>query len=64
MAASDGHNRGNAGSWVAVLLIIAGTVLGTLALILDSVPLWILTGVALVMGGIMALASRLMEQAY
>jgi FtsH-binding integral membrane protein len=64
VTASDGHNRGNAGSWVAVFLIIAGISLGTVALILDSVPLWIATGIALVLGGAMALASRMMEQAY
>lgn len=64
MTESTGHFKANAGSWIAVYLIIAGFILGTLALILSSVPLWIGTGVALVAGGILALASNIMEQAY
>lgn len=58
------HVKANIGSWIGVYLIIAGFVLGTLALVLSSVPLWVATGVALVAGGICALASNIMEQAY
>ncbi|WP_041939097.1 MULTISPECIES: hypothetical protein [Frankia] len=59
-----GHHKANTGSWLAVLLLIAGSVIGCFALILASVPLWIVTAVLLVGGGIIALASRIMEQAY
>jgi fatty acid desaturase len=58
------HHRASKGAWIAVLLIVAGFAIGAFALPLDSVVLWIVTGVLLVLGGIMALASRLMEQAY
>ncbi|OAA28592.1 hypothetical protein UG55_1005104 [Frankia sp. EI5c] len=59
-----GHVKANMGSWAAVYIVIAGFVLGTLALILGSVPLWIGTAVALVLGAGLALASNIMEQAY
>ncbi|MEX5707018.1 hypothetical protein AB1484_01555 [Parafrankia sp. FMc6] len=59
-----GHVKANVGSWAAVYILIAGFVLGTLALILGSVPLWIATGVAIVAGAAIGLASNIMEQAY
>ena len=58
------HNRSNAGSWLAVMMIIAGFAVGCFALALHSVVLWVLTGAALVVGGIIAMASRIMDQAY
>ncbi|MDT3441566.1 MULTISPECIES: hypothetical protein [unclassified Pseudofrankia] len=60
----SGHHRANVGSWVAVLLIIVGFGTGAFALATHLVALWILTGVALVAGGAIALASRIMDQAY
>ncbi|WP_131746810.1 hypothetical protein [Frankia sp. Cppng1_Ct_nod] len=64
MASSGGHHKANTGSWAAVILIIAGFAIGVFALVLHSVFLWIVTGVALVVGMIAAATSRIMEQAY
>ncbi|AEH09597.1 MULTISPECIES: hypothetical protein [Protofrankia] len=64
MASSSGHHKANVGSWTAVFLIIAAFTVGVFALVLHSVPLWIVTGVALVVGLITAVASQIMEQAY
>jgi len=46
------------------MLIIIGFALGAFALASHSTVLWIMTGVALVAGGVVALAFRIMEQAY
>jgi xanthine/uracil permease len=64
VTSSTGHHRANTGSWAAVVLIILGFTVGVFALVLHSIPLWIITGVALVLGGIVAVASKIMEQAY
>ncbi|WP_322759928.1 hypothetical protein [Frankia sp. Cr2] len=64
VAGSGGHHKANTGSWAAVFLIIAAFSVGTFALVLHSIPLWIVTGVALVAGLITAVASGIMEQAY
>jgi len=58
------HPRGNPGSWAAVSLIIIGFVLGAFALPTGLVVLWILAGVALVAGGVLALTSRIMDQTH
>ncbi|MBX6390531.1 MAG: hypothetical protein IRZ08_16320 [Frankia sp.] len=60
-AAGTGHS-GSTGAWTAVLLIILGFALGAFALATHLLVLWILTGVSLVAGGVMALTSRIMEQ--
>ncbi|SNQ50873.1 conserved hypothetical protein [Frankia canadensis] len=62
--AETGHHKANTGSWLAVLLIIAGFVVGAIALPLASTALWIVTAVLVVGGAAIALASRIMEQAY
>ncbi|MEX5632763.1 hypothetical protein [Parafrankia sp. FMc2] len=62
--AARAHRRGNAGSWLAVALIIVGFVLGALALPTHSIILWIMAGTALVAGGILALRFKIMEQTY
>lgn len=59
-----GGHRANRGSWLAVMLIICGFVVGCVALPTHSVVLWIVAGAALVAGGAVGLASRIMEQAY
>lgn len=64
MASAAGHHHGSPGAWLAVFLIIAGFTVGVFALIFASVPLWIVTGVAVVLGGVVALASGIMDQAY
>jgi len=64
VASETGHHKASTGAWAAVLLIIAGFIIGVFALIFGSVPLWIVTGVLMVAGGILALASRIMDQAY
>ncbi len=64
VASETGHHKANTGSWAAVLLIIVGFVVGTFALPLASVPLWIAAGALLVLGGVFALVSKIMEQAY
>jgi hypothetical protein len=58
------HPRGNPGSWIAITLIIVGFALGAFALPTHAIVLWILTAVGLVGGGILALASRIMEQTH
>jgi hypothetical protein len=63
-SAAAGHRRANLGSWLAVLLIIIGFAMGCFALALHSLTLWVITGVALVVGGVVALLSRILEQAY
>jgi hypothetical protein len=62
--ARGGHRRANGGSWLAVILIICGFVVGCVALPTHSVVLWIVAGAAIVVGGAVGLASRIMEQAY
>jgi hypothetical protein len=64
MARAGGHHRANTGSWLAVMMIILGFALGCFALPTGSLVLWVLTGVAIVVGGVIGLASRIMEQAY
>ncbi len=64
VASSGGHHKANTGSWAAVFLIIVAFSVGVFALVLHSVPLWIVTGASLVIGLIAAAASRIMEQAY
>jgi hypothetical protein len=50
------------GAWIAVLLIVVAFILGVVALIAkNNVAVWIAAGVVLVIGGILALASRIME---
>jgi uncharacterized membrane protein HdeD (DUF308 family) len=61
---SSEHHKASSGAWAAVFLIIAGFTIGLFALIFHSVPLWIVTGVTLAIGGIFAIASKIMEQAY
>jgi hypothetical protein len=63
VASSSGHHSASTGAWVAVLVIVAAFTIGLFALILDSIPLWIATGVAFVVGGILSVTSKLMEQA-
>ena len=64
MAASNGHVSGTPGAWLSVTLVIVGFILGTFALIADSLPLWIATGVVMLAGIVGGFASRIMEQAY
>jgi hypothetical protein len=62
VVADSGGPHGQVGAWISVLLIVAGFVIGTVALIAhNSVVLWIVAGVVLVIGGILALTSRIME---
>jgi small-conductance mechanosensitive channel len=60
----SGHHRANTGSWIAALLIIMGCSVGVFALASHLMALWIVTGVILVAGGVTALTSRIMDQAY
>ncbi len=64
MAGSSGHVKASPGSWLSITLIVVAFVLGTFALILDSIPLWIATGVAMVAGIAGGFASKIMDQAY
>lgn len=60
--AQSGGPHGMAGAWISVMLIVAAFVIGVVALIAhNSVILWIIAGVVFVIGGIGALASRIME---
>jgi hypothetical protein len=64
VSSSSGHVSATPGAWLSVILIIVGFTLGTFALIASSIPLWIATGVVMVAGFIVGVASNIMEQAY
>ena len=64
MTSAIEHHSATPGAWASVILIIAGFTVGVFALVLHSMPLWIVTGVTLAIGGIFAMASKIMEQAY
>ena len=60
--ADVGGPHGQAGAWISVFLIVAAFIIGVAAMIADNSPvLWIIAAVVLVIGGIGALASRIME---
>lgn len=62
MADSSGGPHGAATAWIAVFVIVAAFIIGTVALIANnSVILWIIAGVVMVIGGILAMTSRIME---
>jgi len=57
-----GGPHGQVGAWISVMLIVAAFILGVVAMIDDNnMVIWIIAGVVLVIGGIGALASRIME---
>jgi hypothetical protein len=64
VASSSGHVKASPGAWVSVTLVVIAFILGTFALIVDSIPLWIATGVVMVAGIAGGFASRIMDQAY
>ena len=64
VASSSGHVKASPGAWVSVTLVVIAFILGTFALIVHSVPLWIATGVVMVAGIAGGFASRIMDQAY
>lgn len=58
----SGGPHGQAGAWISVFLIVAAFIIGVVALIDENnVVIWIIAAVVLVIGGILALASRIME---
>jgi hypothetical protein len=60
--ADTGGPHGQVGAWISVFVIVAAFVVGVFALIAHNSPvLWIIAAVVLVIGGILALASRIME---
>ena len=62
MAQAEGGPQGKTGAWLSVFLIVAAFILGDIALISDNnVIVWIVAAVVLVLGGVLALASRIME---
>jgi hypothetical protein len=61
VADSGGPHAGVA-AWLTVFLIVAGFVVGTVALILHNNPIiWGAAAAVLVVGGILGLTSRIME---
>ena len=63
--AEAGGPHGQTGAWIAVFVIVAAFIIGTAAVIAHNNPvLWIITGVTLVIGGVLALTSRIMELAH
>ncbi|MGZ4619675.1 MAG: hypothetical protein ACXV3F_13395 [Frankiaceae bacterium] len=54
--------RGKRGSWLGVILIIAAFIVGLIGLIETNWVVGVVGGVLLVIGGITALASNIMEQ--
>lgn len=62
MADATGGPHGQATAWISVFVIVAAFIIGVVALILhNSIILWAIAGVVLVIGGILALTSRIME---
>ena len=62
MADATGGPHGAFGAWISVFVIVSAFVVGVFALIAHNSPvLWIIAAVVLVIGGILALASRIME---
>ena len=60
--AENGGPHGQAGAWFSVFFIVAAFIIGTVALIAHNNPvIWMIAGVVLVIGGILALTSRIME---
>jgi hypothetical protein len=64
VASSSAHVKASPGAWLSVVLVVIAFILGTFALIVHSVPLWIATGVVMVAGIVGGFASRIMDQAY
>jgi hypothetical protein len=64
VSSNSGHVSATPGAWLAVILIIVAFTLGTFALIFSSIPLWIATGVVMIAGFGIGIASNIMEQAY
>jgi hypothetical protein len=61
-AAHSGGPHGQAGAWISVLLIVAAFIIGVVAMIADNnLVIWIVAAVVFVIGGIGALASRIMD---
>jgi protein-S-isoprenylcysteine O-methyltransferase Ste14 len=60
-----GHH-GRASSWVAVAIIVAGFVVGGVAMFISPIPWWLFwTGAGIVViGGIMALSTRILDDWY
>lgn len=62
MAQAAGGPQGKAGAWISVFLIVAAFIVGVFALIADNnVIVWIVAAAVFVLGGVLALASRIME---
>lgn len=60
--ADTGGPHGQTGAWISVFIIVAAFIIGVVALIADNNPIiWIIAAFVLVIGGIGALASRIME---
>ncbi|MDQ1632304.1 MAG: hypothetical protein QOC80_2276 [Frankiaceae bacterium] len=60
--ADTGGPHGQVGAWISVFVIVAAFVVGVFALIAHNSPvLWIIAAVVMVIGGVLALASRIME---
>jgi hypothetical protein len=62
VAQATGGPAGKVGAWASVFVIVAAFVVGTFAVILHNNPiLWGAAAVVLVIGGILAMTSRIME---
>jgi hypothetical protein len=60
--ADSGGPHGKVGAWISVFIIVAAFIVGVVALIADNNPIiWGIAGGVLVIGGILALTSRIME---
>jgi hypothetical protein len=60
--AETGGPQGKVGAWISVFLIVAAFIIGVVAMIEENnFVIWIIAGVVLVIGGILALTSRIME---
>jgi hypothetical protein len=60
--ADTGGPHGQVGAWASVFMIVAAFVVGVVALIAHNSPvIWGIAAAVFVIGGILALASRIME---
>jgi hypothetical protein len=60
--ADTGGPHGKVGAWISIFIIVAAFIVGVIAVIADNNPvIWVAAGVVLVIGGILAMTSRIMD---
>jgi hypothetical protein len=60
--ADTGGPHGKVGAWISVFVIVAAFIVGVIAVIANNNPvIWAAAGAVLVIGGILAMTSRIMD---